>query len=110
MRAALLAICLMLVFFQSVSAFNIPRLTVDPSGAVTEGTPVVVTGTIHFEPSSDKTVESTYGLRLSTNLEKAQWNYTLLLDENEKPQPGTAGKILSISGWLLPTPGLVRRQ
>ena len=103
--AGLVLILLVLVLVQGASAFNISQFSVDPSGALTPGTPVIITGTIHFEPSSDKAVVSTSGLRLSTELEKAQWNYTLIFNGNEKPQPRTAGKILSVSGWLLSNPG-----
>jgi hypothetical protein len=101
----LLAICLMLVFCPAVTAWNVTRLMVDPPGAVTPGTPMIITGTIHLEPYSDKSFVSPIELRSSTSLEKATWNYSLVLDGRENPQPQTAGKFLSISGWLLSSPG-----
>jgi hypothetical protein len=105
-RAALLVIGLMLVFCPAATALNVTRITIDPSGTVTPGTPMVITGTLSFESSSGKTVESPYELRLSTDLEKASWNYTLVPDGKENPQPRTAGKILTISGWLLSSPDM----
>jgi hypothetical protein len=101
-RAGLVLACLILI--PSVSAFTISLLTVDPSGDLTPGTSVILKGTIGFVPSLDETFNSSHSLQLSTDLEKAKWTYSLVLDGVDNPQPSSQGKLFAISGWRLTYP------
>src|SRR5512141_2164045 len=84
---------------QAVSAFQVASLTINPSGSLTPGTPVSVSYRIDFTATGDETFASTNELQMSTDLEKPQWKYTLVLDGVETPQPDTSGRTLSVSGW-----------
>jgi hypothetical protein len=106
-RVGLLAICLMLVLAQSVTAFDVSHITIDPQGSLTPGTPVAVTGTIDFIPSSDKTFERSHELQFSTGLEKATWIWTLVINGTEIPQPSIQKNPLTISGDILSHPSNV---
>ena len=107
MRAALLAICLLLVFCQGAGAFNLSHITIDPKGSLVPGTPVNITGTIDFIPSSGKNFDSSHELQFNTGLDKTKWTWSLVLNGKEVPQPENSGHILSIHGWLLSHPATV---
>ena len=105
MRAALLVIVLMLALVQGVAAWNITELTIDPKGPVTPRIPVVVTGSIDFVPSSDKTCVSSHEFGFSTLLQNAEWYFVLDIDGTEKILPAVSGNSTTLSGWLLSYPG-----
>jgi hypothetical protein len=110
LRAALLAICLMLVLVQGVPAFGVSSITVNPRGAVTAATPFVVTGTIDFTPSTEETFESSHELQFNTSLDKATWTLTLVIDGVEIPQPAIQRHDTTLSGWVLSYPGNTRES
>jgi hypothetical protein len=110
LRAGLLAICFTLILVQGVSAFNVSQLTVDPSGSLTPGTQVVIEGTIDFFPSSKETFDSTHELHFSTDLEKAKWNCTLVLNGTENLQSRSQGYSLSLTGWTVSKPRSVHES
>jgi hypothetical protein len=104
LKAGLVAICLMLVLVQGVPAFSVSNITINPRGAVTWGTPFVVTGTIDFTPSTEETFESSHELLFNTSLDKAEWTWTLVVDGVETPQPALQGYKTTLSGWVLSYP------
>lgn len=103
-RAALVITYLVLVSVQGAFAFNISHMTIDPSGSLTPGTPVVVCGTINIVSSIKDNFPSTHELRLNTDLEKPKWSWTLILKGEENPRPAESGRMLSLSGFELSYP------
>lgn len=94
----------------AISAFGVSQISVDPSGSLTPGTPVIVTYRIDFTASAAETFPSTNELQMSTDLDKPKWTYTLVLDGVETPQPSDSGRILSVSGWILSYPAEVEES
>ncbi len=92
---------------QAVSAFAVSSITVDPSGSLTPGTPVIVTFKVDFTASGDETFPSGDELQMSTDLDAAQWSYSLVLDGVDTVQPSTSGRVLTVSGWVLSYPSSV---
>ena len=101
-------IAVSLIFcIQAVSAFAVSSISVDPSGSLTPGTPVIVTYKVDFSPDGDTTFPSANELQMTTDLEKPKWTYSLVLDGVDTAQPGQTGRILSVSGWILSYPSSV---
>lgn len=90
-----------------VSAFNVASITVDPSGSLTPGTPVMVSYKIQFVSSSGETFPSGSELQMSTDLDSPKWTWTLILDGVENPRPQAGGRTLSLSGFELSYPSKV---
>ena len=101
-------IAISLIFcINAVSAFAVSSITVDPSGSLTSNTPVIVSFRVEFSPSGDETFPSANELQMSTDLDKAKWTYSLVLDGVDAVQPANTGRILSVSGWVLSYPSSV---
>ena len=99
---------IVLIFcIHAVAAFSVSSITVDPSGSLTPGTPVIVTFKVDFSPSGEETFPSANELQMSTDLDKAKWSYSLVLDGVEAVQPSNTGRVLSVSGWVLAYPAAV---
>jgi len=90
-----------LLCVQAVSAFTVSSVNIDPSGALTPGTPVTVSYKVDFQSSGSTTFSSSNDLQMSTDLEKPKWTYTILLDGVENPRQPTGGKSLTITGFEL---------
>jgi hypothetical protein len=90
-----------------VSAFTVSSVTIDPSGSLTPGTPVMVSYKIQFAASSGETFPSGSELQMSTDLESPKWTWTLILDGVENPRPQAGGRMLSLSGFELSYPAKV---
>jgi hypothetical protein len=104
-------IAVSLIFcIQAVSAFAVSSITVDPSGSLTPNTPVIVTFKVDFTASGDETFPSADELQMFTDLDKAKWSYSLVLDGIDTPQPSNTGRILSVSGWVLSYPSSVEES
>lgn len=100
-----IVIAVFLVFcVQAVPAFVVSSITVDPSGAMVADTPVIVSFKIELTGSGDTTFPNDNELQMSTDLEKAKWTSSLVLDGVEMPQPDNSGRVLSVSGWILSYP------
>jgi hypothetical protein len=98
-------IAVSLIFcIQAVSAFAVSSIIIDPQGSLTEGTQVLITYKVDFTASGDETFPSGDELQMSTDLEKAKWSYSLVLDGVDTPQPATSGRVLTVSGWVLSYP------
>jgi hypothetical protein len=87
-----------------VWAFSLSTVSVNPTGSLTPGTPVVVSFTINFASSGSDTFPSTDTLQLLTDLDKPQWTYTLILNGVENARPPAGGRSLQLSGWDLDYP------
>ncbi len=104
-------IAVSLIFcIQAVSAFAVSSITVDPSGSMTPATPVIVTFKVDFTASGDETFPSGDELQMSTDLDAAQWTYSLVLDGVDTVQPSTSGRVLTVSGWILSYPSSVEEN
>jgi hypothetical protein len=100
----------LIICIQAVSAFGVETITVDPSGSMTPGTPVIVTFKVDFSPAGDETFPNANELDMSTDLDKAKWTYSLVLDGVDTPQPVNTGRVLSVSGWILSYPASVEES
>lgn len=104
-------IAVFLIFcINTVSAFGVSSITIDPSGSLTPGTPVIVTYRIDFTSSGSETFPSTNELTMLTDLEKPKWTYTLVLDGVETPQPQNSGRMITVSGWILSYPAEIEES
>jgi len=90
-----------LLCIQAVSAFTVSSITVDPSGSLTPGTPVTVSYKVDLQSTGSTTFSSSNDLQMTTDLEKPQWTYTILLDGIENPRQPTGGRTLTITGFEL---------
>ena len=97
----------LIICTHTVSAFGVSSITVDPSGSITPGTPVIVTFTVTMIPSGSETFPSANDLQMSTDLETAKWSDSLVLDGVETAQPAESGRVLDVSGWILSYPSSV---
>jgi len=90
---------LFIVCIQTVSAaISVPTLTIDPSGSLTPGTPVIVS----FKIESPGEFPVGGEIRLFTDLDKSKWTYDIFVNDVETSQaPAEGGKTLSITGFLL---------
>lgn len=98
-------IAVSLIFcIQAVSAFAVSSITVDPSGSLTPGTPVIVSFSVDLSGAGDETFVSGNELQMSTDLDSSKWKYSLVLDGVVAEQPSTSGRVLTVSGWVLSYP------
>ena len=85
-------IAVSLIFcIQAVSAFAVSSISVDPSGSLTAGTPVIVTYKVDFSPNGDETFPSANELQMTTDLDKPKWTYSLVLDGVDTAQTRKTG-------------------
>ena len=104
-------IAVFLIFcIQAVSAFGVETITVDPSGSLTPGTPVIVTFKVDLSASGAETFPSSDELDMSTDLDKPTWTYSLVLDGVDTPQPSNTGRVLAVTGWILAYPSTVEES
>lgn len=91
-----------LLCIQAVSAFTVSSVAIDPSGSLTPGTAVTVSYKIDFQSGTGSTTfSSSNDLQMTTDLEKPQWTYTILLDGVENPRQPTGGRTLTLTGFEL---------
>ena len=103
----ILIVVFLILCTQAVTAFSVSSISVDPSGSLTPGTPVIVTFKVDLSASGDETFPSGNELQLSTDLDAAKWTYSLVLDGVDMEQPSNSGRVLSVSGWVLSYPSSV---
>lgn len=99
----LIAVILILCM-QAVTAFAVSSISVEPSGSLTPGTPVIVSFNVDLSGAGAETFTSGNELQMSTDLDSSKWNYALVLDGVVAEQPSNSGRVLSISGWVLAYP------
>ncbi|MFA6332736.1 MAG: YcdB/YcdC domain-containing protein [Methanoregula sp.] len=85
-------------------SFEVDSIMVSPTGDLASGTPVTVAFRVNFSETGNETFPSADVLQMSTDLENPRWEYTLVLDGVENPQPDFTGRVLSVSGWVLSYP------
>jgi len=103
----LILVILLALSVHAVSAFSVSTVSIDPSGDLIPGTPVIVSFKIDFSASGGETFPSSSSLQMITDLEKPKWTWTLLLNGVENPRPQSTDKILELSGWDLSYPSNV---
>jgi hypothetical protein len=86
-------------------AFEVDTVVVDPAGDLAPGTPITVSFMVNISGTgTDETFPAANELLMSTGLDKPRWEYSLILDGIESPQPGSNGRVLGVSGWVLSYP------
>jgi hypothetical protein len=83
MRKILLAIIIFLSAIQGAAAWSVTNISIEPSGSLTPGTPVMVSVKIDF-PERPATPQN-YELWFSTDLEKPIWIWNVITDGYENP-------------------------
>jgi hypothetical protein len=81
----------------AVSAFAISSISVDPSGSLIPGTPV----TVSFKVNNAGSGPSSTDINFYTDLDKAVWTYSIIVDGVESPRPVQGGKSFAITGFEL---------
>jgi hypothetical protein len=99
----LIAVSLILCM-QAVTAFAVSSISVEPSGSLTPGTPVIVSFNVDLSGAGAETFTSGNELQMSTDLDSSKWSYALVLDGVVAEQPSNTGRVLSVSGWVLAYP------
>jgi hypothetical protein len=99
----LIAVSLILCM-QAVTAFAVSSISVEPSGSLTPGTPVIVSFNVDLSGAGAETFTSGNELQMSTDLDSSKWSYSLVLDGVVTEQPSNTGRVLSVSGWVLAYP------
>ena len=99
----LIAVSLILCM-QAVTAFAVSSISVEPSGSLTPGTPVIVSFRVDLSGAGAETFTSGNELQMSTDLDSSKWTYALVLDGVVAEQPSNTGRVLSVSGWVLAYP------
>jgi len=82
---------------QTVSAISVSSVTVDPSGPLTPGTPVMV----QFKVENTGVFPSGGEIRFFTDLDNPKWTYTIIVNGFENLRPVVGGRTLAISGFEL---------
>ncbi|MCX6696728.1 MAG: hypothetical protein NTV84_04065 [Methanoregula sp.] len=100
----IILVILLALSVQVVSAFSVSTISIDPSGDLMPGTPVIVSFKVDFSASGGETFPSSSSLQMITDLEKPKWAWTLLLNGVENPRPESTSKIMELSGWDLSYP------
>jgi hypothetical protein len=106
----IILVILLALSVHAVSAFSVSTVSIDPSGDLIPGTPVIVSFKVDFSASGGETFPSSSSLQMITDLEKPKWTWTLLLNGVENPRPQSTGKILELSGWDLSYPSDVEES
>lgn len=101
---------ILLFCVSAASAFSASSVSIDPSGSLTPGTPVLVSYKIGFSASGGETFPSGSELQMSTDLESPKWTWVLVLDSVENPRPLATGRMLSLSGFELSYPSSVEES
>jgi hypothetical protein len=88
----------------SVSAYTVSSIEISPAGDLPSGIPVTANWVIEFPVTGSETFPEYDELQISSGLVRPEWDWTLILDGNETPQPKSSGRVLSLSGWILSYP------
>ena len=85
----LLVICLLILFFQPASGYEVSSVVVDPHGALIPGTPVTATFKVGWDASSGEPFPSENVLDMTTDLTNPRWTYTSLCVGPDRVIPHT---------------------
>jgi PKD repeat protein len=94
----------------SDALFNVTSISVHPPGDLAGGMPVSVSYHVNINGETGETFPAGSDLRMSTDLEDAMWEYTLVLDDVDSWQPVSYNQTLNVSGWILSYPPSVRES
>jgi len=86
-----------------VYAYTVSKVSINPAGDLTPGTPVTVSLTIQLTGSGE-TFPSESTLDLSTDLDNPKWSAVLVLNNVDNPQPLDNKKNVYLTGWVLSYP------
>lgn len=109
LKRYLCMLILLIFIIQSVSgAVIVKNMVVTPSGDLVSGQnppkQVSVSFAVNFIPEGGMTFSSGNSLGMFTDLENAQWSYSIVLDGNANPPLTDTGKRVNINGWVLSYP------
>lgn len=107
-KMILLAAVLLVICTSPVSAFTVESYVQDPSGPLAPDTPVTVSYAIGFVPASGATFPSANDLVMTTELEKPNWTYALILEGIENKRGPVPGQTLDLSGFELSYPSDIK--
>lgn len=99
LRAALLAIGMILFFSQIASAYSVSSFAVDPTGSLDPDTPVNASVMIFNLPSEAIIAPNDTTIELVTDLDRPVWSATVLTKGNQTALPHKQGKMLLLSEW-----------
>lgn len=80
-RAGLVCLVLTIFFLPGVAAWNVTDVSIDPSGSLTPGTPVIVSLKIDFP--DQPAPHQPHAIRLVTDLEKQKWTHHYITEGYE---------------------------
>jgi len=90
-------ILFLIVCIQTVSAFSVSSVSIDPSGSLTPATPV----TASFRIDLPGVFPSDSEIQMFTELDKPMWTYTVIVNGIENLNPVETGRTVTISGFVL---------
>jgi hypothetical protein len=90
-------ILFLVVCIQTVSAFSITGVQIDPSGSLTPATPV----TANFKIDFSGVFPSDSEIQMFTDLDKPLWKYTIIVNGIENDNPAETGRTITITGFVL---------
>ncbi len=89
-------------------SISVQNIAITPSGDLVSGQnppqKVSISYGINFIPSGGVTFSDSDTLGMSTDLDNARWNYTIILDGNPNTPQIANGKKLDIAGWDISYP------
>jgi hypothetical protein len=109
-RAALLAICLLILFFNPIAGYNLSSVSIEPSDTLVPGTPVSVIARIDFPVQNGEIFPLGGELQLSTDLENPTWVWIQSLDGMETIHPDNKGRVLALTDQVLSQPEYARES
>ena len=87
----------LVVCIQTVSAFSVSSVSIDPSGSLTPADPV----TANFKIDLSGVFPSDSEIQMFTELDKPMWTYTVIVNGIENLNPVETGRTVTISGFVL---------
>jgi hypothetical protein len=90
-------ILFLVVCIQTVSAFSVSSVSIDPSGSLTPATPV----TANFKIDFSGVFPSDSEIQMFTDLDKPLWQYTIIVNGIENLNPVETGRTITITGFVL---------
>jgi hypothetical protein len=93
------------------TGYRVSKISIEPDGPLTQGTPVIVSFKVDFPADENGvTFPNDNILQFSTDLDRATWEYYLVLNGREELQPRNTGHVLVIYGEMLNNPGDVEES
>jgi len=90
-------ILLLIVCIQTVSAFSVSSVSINPSGSLTPADPV----TANFKIDLSGVFPSDSEIQMFTDLDKPKWTYTIIVNGIENLNPVETGRTITITGFVL---------